>query len=132
MKIICQNTNGITSKINQLPNHDVKILTETHQLSNKKEQILKMQKGYQYVCSQGSRNSKGVVILYKNEYKTLKTEIDSNGNFIIITLQTQDETFQIIGIYIDTGFGKQKEINQILFKCKNFFFFFSFFFFVNI
>ena len=78
-----------------------------------------MQKGYQYVCSQGSRNSKEVVILYKDNYKILKTEIDNNGNFIIMTIQTQDETFQIVGIYIDTGFGKQKEINQFLTKCKN-------------
>ena len=40
MKIMCQNSNGITAKIKYIPLVDIITLTETHQKSKEKEKTL--------------------------------------------------------------------------------------------
>ena len=58
MKIICQNSNGITGKIKQIPLADIIVLTETHQISKEKEKTLRHFQNYKTYQSNGDPKSK--------------------------------------------------------------------------
>ena len=103
MRIICQNTNGITNKIQTIPQADILILTETHQLNEDKEKILQIKQNYHKIVANGSQNSKGIIILHKPHLKISNIHKDNEGHFISINVDYEKETYQIIGIYLESN-----------------------------
>ena len=119
MKIIFQNTNGIASKIIYLPDSDIAILTETHYITEKKQKIIEQKAQYKYTFTQGTRNSKGVVILYNWNLNINIVDVDTNRNYLILNVIEHGEIYQIVGLYINPGFDNQREINNTLRKISS-------------
>ena len=100
MKIIVQNSNRISQKIKHLPQADIIILTETHLLNHKKENILNNLESYSYEVAESSRNTRGIAILYKKNIKIHSIRKCIQGCYISITTAINNIDTQIIGIYI--------------------------------
>ena len=101
MKIICQNSNGITAKIKQIPHVDIIVLTETHQITKEKEKTLQYFHNYKGYHSNGNPKSKGLAILLKPDIKHKLIHISNMGNYIAIEFEHQTETYNLIGIYLE-------------------------------
>ena len=102
MKIIEQNTNGISDKIKRIPKVDILILVETHK-TNQRKQTLLNSLGYQNVyISEGESRRKGVIIL-TDITPIRKPIIDTEGNYIVMKIQYGKDALQIVGIYLEPG-----------------------------
>ena len=101
MKLICQNTNGITPKLKQLPAVDITILTETHRKTVEKSKILQHLSQSHTYQSDGERNSKGVTIIVKDEIPHKIEKISNTGNYIIMSFEANAETYNLVGLYLE-------------------------------
>ena len=76
-------------------------IQDTHFTPNM-EKIIQMQWGYEMVSSYGTSNSRGVSILFNNnfEYKLLECNSDKEGNYIMINIEVEHKfTVTILNIY---------------------------------
>ena len=76
------------------------LLQDTH-FTDRIEQQVKSEWGYDAYFSSFRSNSRGVAVLINNniEYKLLKCMNDRNGNFIILHVKIFDKEFLIVNIY---------------------------------
>ena len=114
MKIICQNTNGITPKIRQLPVADITILTETHRKTTEKSKILQHFKQSHVYQSDGERNSKGVTIIIKEEIPHKINKISNTGNYIILSFEVNSETYNLVGLYLEPEDYSTNRLKNVL------------------
>ena len=101
MKIICQNSNGITAKIKQITLVEIIILTETHQKSKEKEKTLEHFQNYKTYHFDGDPKSKGITILIRPEIKHKLIRISKTGNYIAVEFEHQTETYNLNGTYLE-------------------------------
>ena len=76
-------------------------IQDTHFTPNM-EKIIQMQWGYEMVSSYGTSNSRGVSILFNNnfEYKLMECNSDKDGNYIMINIEVEHKfTVTILNIY---------------------------------
>ena len=57
--------------------------------------------GYGGVVAPYSTAARGVAVLFSNkiQYKILKSEIDPNGNYIVVELKLEEETLTLVNLY---------------------------------
>ena len=118
MRIIEQNTNGISKKIKRIPKADILVLVETHK-TNPRKQLLLNSLGYQNVyISEGESKRKGVIILTDITPATTPI-IDTEGNYIVMEIQYGKDIIQIVGIYLEPGNPPCPNIHNKLNELQN-------------
>ena len=99
-------------------------LQETHCTADQADQWT-CEWGYKAIFSGNSRSSKGVGILFNNNYnfEIIKYKADVNGRFIIINVKIENQLYTIANIYgpnnDDPEFFKQFGENLLDFSGKN-------------
>ena len=75
-------------------------LQDTH-FSNANERLIRNEWGYEAVFSSFNSRSRGVAILFKNnfEFKIHKCKGDTAGNFLIVDVEIKDKRFLLVNIY---------------------------------
>ena len=81
-------------------NANIYCLQDTHFTSDIENQIIS-EWGYHALFSSHTSNSRGVSILFKNnfEYEIEKHIVDSNGNFIVAQILVEKKRILVINIY---------------------------------
>jgi len=81
-------------------NFSIYLLQDTH-FSPSMEQCIKNEWGYDSLFASFNTNSRGVAILFKNnfEYKLIKVVKDINGNWIFAHVKINDKDFLIVSVY---------------------------------
>ena len=75
---------------------------KTHIFTKDLQPIIRSQWGFECYSSFGTSNSRGVSILFNNnfEYKMLELKIDDNGNFLIANIEVENRfTLTLVNIY---------------------------------
>ena len=80
--------------------YSVYILQDTHFI-DKEENYIRTQWGFECYFSNFASNSRGVAILFNNnfEFKVQNVERDDNGNRLILTIEIEGKLFTLINIY---------------------------------
>ena len=60
--------------------------------------------------SNGTRNSRGVIIMTKKDLNTSKTAICPKGNYVAIDMKLDEQPITIIGVYIEP----EQQINNAI------------------
>ena len=89
---------------------DIVFMQETHTEGNV-ENTWRVQWGHTITFSHGSRNSKGVAILFKRTLpvKIHRYEYDRNGRWIFLTITLNDVKLNLMNIYAPNDKNEQKE-----------------------
>ena len=116
MKIICQNTNGITNKISQIGEAEILILIETHMVTEaKRKKLNKWLNDYTLEHANGlrNRNTRGVIIAIKKHitYKLIAKSKD--GNYLIIETSHEGLPCTITGLYLDPDIDNMDHLEKI-------------------
>ena len=119
MKIICQNSNGITQKIRQIPHTDIIVLTETHQKSKEKEKLLRSFTEYTIHHSEGDQKSKGITILVRQDIKHQAINISRTGNYIALQFEHNTETYTLIGVYLEPEDYATERLKNVVEEIEN-------------
>ena len=119
MKIICQNSNGITQKIRQIPHTDIIVLTETHQKSKEKEKLLRSFTEYTVHHSEGDQRSKGITILVRQDIKHHAINISRTGNYIALQFEHNTETYTLIGVYLEPEDYATERLKNVVEEIEN-------------
>ena len=80
--------------------HNIYCLQDTH-FDNKLEKYVKSEWGYSCYFSSYQSNSRGVAILFNNnfEFKVKHVERDTNGNYIIILFTAMEKDILLVNLY---------------------------------
>ena len=106
--LISMNCQGLSSKskradtLNFLKSkqYSIYMLQDTH-FTNKEENYIRSQWGFECFFSNFASNSRGVAVLLNNNFecKVQRVEKDDNGNMLILDIQIEDSIITLINIY---------------------------------
>ena len=130
IKILSMNCRGLRDnnkrkdvfKYLRQKNCSICCLQDTH-LMDDDYSYIRSQWGFEVHLSSGSRDSRGVAILFRSnfEYKILNERKDKAGNMLILDIQTGNNTFTLVNIYGPNNDNPQfyTELNQIISNSQN-------------
>ena len=114
MKIICQNTNGITNKISQIGNAEVLVLIETHTVTEaKRKKLNKWLNDYTLEHTNGRRNTRGVIIAIKKHIAYKLIAKSNDGNYLIIETSHEGLPYTITELYLDPDIDNMDHLEKI-------------------
>ena len=106
--LISMNCQGLSSKtkradtLNFLKSkrYSIYMLQDTH-FTNKEENYIRTQWGFDCFFNNFASNSRGVAILLNNNFesKVQRVEKDDSGNFLILDIQIEDNIITLVNIY---------------------------------
>ena len=81
-------------------NYSICCLQDTH-LTDEDYRYIRSQWGFEVFLSPGNRDSRGVAILFRNnfEYKVIKEKKDTTGNMLILDIQIKEFIITLVCIY---------------------------------
>jgi exonuclease III len=81
-------------------NHSIYFLQDTH-FTNKEEKQIRAEWGYECYFASHTSQSRGVCILFNNNFDFKINNIikDKNGNFIILVMKTMDKNIVLVNLY---------------------------------
>lgn len=129
LRIVSFNVNGLSDFVKRkdvfnylrTQNAHMFLLQETH-LKTQQQNYIRSMWGYECILSGKSSNSKGVAVLFNNnfEYKLHKIVRDTEGCYIIIDIEMLGKRFTLVNIYGPSGYDSPGFFEDLLLQIDTF------------